>query len=192
MNPIDKYRNRMRAYGEDVHDETYSREARMLQMKMRNTLSYQEIKIWSCEDGVDIDDEDRRKLCKDKRLAVINSDNLNEKYIYSLPGEDIEHGSLIYWMNNYWLVTEKDANMTVYTRATMIQCNHLLKWVAEDGVVHRQWCIVEDGTKLERKWLRDGLVRRKRCAKRIPLIAGTPLEPYSLQRSFETEAYATA
>lgn len=147
MNPIDKYRNRMRAYGEDVHDETYSREARMLQMKMRNTLSYQEIKIWSCEDGVDIDDEDRRKLCKSKRLAVINSDNLNEKYIYSLPGEDIEHGSLIYWMNNYWLVTEKDANMTVYTRATMIQCNHLLKWVAEDGVVHRQWCIVEDGTK---------------------------------------------
>lgn len=147
MTAIDQYRNRMKAYGENVHDDSLRRETRMLHTKMRNTLSYQEVKMWSCEDGVDIDDPERFNLFTERKLAVINSDNLNEKYIYSLPGEDIEHGSLIEWMGNYWIVTEKDANTTVYSRAMMLQCNHLLRWVAGDGTLHCQWCVVEDGTK---------------------------------------------
>lgn len=80
-------------------------------------------------------------------VAVINSDNLNEKTIISMPGEDIRHGGLVYWMDNHWLVTERDANTTLYTRAKMVQCNYLLKWVDDDHVIHQQWCIVEDGTK---------------------------------------------
>lgn len=81
-------------------------------------------------------------------VAIINSDNLNEKTILSLPGEDIRHGGLVHWMDNYWLVTERDANTTLYTRAKLLQCNYLLKWVTEDKVIHEQWCCVEDGTKL--------------------------------------------
>lgn len=80
-------------------------------------------------------------------VAIINSDNLNEKMILSLPGEDIRHGGLVHWMDNYWLVTERDANTTLYTRAKLLQCNYLLKWVTEDKVIHEQWCCVEDGTK---------------------------------------------
>ena len=41
-------------------------------------------------------------------VAIINTDNLNEKFIYSLPGQDIEHGGLVEWMDNFWLITEKD------------------------------------------------------------------------------------
>ena len=67
-----------------------------------------------------------------------------------MPGEDIEHGGLIRWADNYWLVTERDANNNVYARAKMIQCNYLLKWVSDDDKIYEQWCIVEDGTKLTR------------------------------------------
>ena len=84
-----------------------------------------------------------------QNVAIINSDNLNEKYIFSLPDEDIRHGDLIEWMDNHWLVTERDANTTVYTRAKLLQCNYLLKWVSEDHIVHEQWCVIEDGTKLK-------------------------------------------
>lgn len=80
-------------------------------------------------------------------VAILNTDNLNEKFIYSLPGSDIEHGGLVEWMDNFWLVTEKDAATEVYTRAKMVQCNYLLRWIDKDSSIHEQWCIIEDGTK---------------------------------------------
>lgn len=125
------YKERVRVVGDTVHDVALNREERMLKEKMPNSLSFQGITI----DGV----------CQN--LAVINSDNLNEKTLCSIPGEDIKLGGLVDWMNNFWLVTEKDANSTVYVKAKMTQCNHMLKWIDSDGVIHEQWCIVEDGTK---------------------------------------------
>lgn len=78
--------------------------------------------------------------------AVINSDNLNEKTIISL-NNAICCGDLIRWMENFWLITELDANIEVYTKAKMKQCNHLLKWIDDAGVIKEQWCVIEDGTK---------------------------------------------
>ena len=83
-----------------------------------------------------------------RNVAIINSDNLEEKLIFSLPGETLHCGSLVEWMNNHWLIVELDANTEVYTRAKLLQCNHILKWVSADGVIHQQWSVVEDGTKL--------------------------------------------
>ena len=83
-------------------------------------------------------------------VAIINSDNLDEKTILSLPGEDIKHGGLVEWMDNHWLVIEKDANRTLYTKAKLHQCNYILKWVSENDVIQERWCYVEDGTKLRR------------------------------------------
>lgn len=131
MSVWDTYENRADVHGKTRRDVSYIRETRMIDMKLPDNLSYQEVDI----DGID------------RTIAVINSDNLNEKNIYSMPGEDIPHGGLVSWMGNKWLITERDANTTVYTRAKMIQCNHLLKWIEEDGTLYEQWCIVEDGTK---------------------------------------------
>lgn len=131
MSIWDTYERRISAIGGTKRGAAIRRETEMLQTKLKDSLSYH---------TVTIDDEAQN-------VAVINSDNLNEKTIISLPGEDIRHGSLVCWMNNYWLVTERDANQTVYTRAKMVQCNHLLKWVSDDLMIHEQWCIVEDGTK---------------------------------------------
>lgn len=83
-----------------------------------------------------------------RNVAIINSDNLDEKLIFSLPGETLHCGSLVEWMDNHWLIVELDANTEVYTRAKLLQCNHMLKWVSADGVIHQQWSVVEDGTKL--------------------------------------------
>lgn len=144
---VEQYRGRMAVYGAAHRDDTLSREQRMLQNKLKNTLSYQKVEMWSCAEGYDIDEVGREENRVFRTVAIINSDNLNEKHIISLPGEDLEHGALVRWMDNYWLITERDANTTVYTKCKMLQCNHLLKWVSADGVVHKQWCVIEDSTK---------------------------------------------
>lgn len=134
MNMCDKwdlYQNMIDISGGSPREEALRREKEFLRRKLRNSLSYHEVRI----DGVQ------------RNAAVINSDNLNEKTICSLPGEDIPHGGYVEWMDNVWLVTERDANTEVYTRATMIQCNYLLRWIDSDKEIREQWCIIEDGTK---------------------------------------------
>lgn len=131
MGAWDTYESRIAARGGTKRGAALIRETRMIGDKLKDNLSYQTVTI----DGITQD------------VSIINSDNLNEKTILSLPGEDIKHGGLVHWMNNYWLVTELDANTNIYARAKMIQCNHLLKWVSDDNTIHEQWCIIEDGTK---------------------------------------------
>ncbi|MBP5463314.1 MAG: hypothetical protein J6Y20_14505 [Lachnospiraceae bacterium] len=147
MSVWDTYQGRMAVRGETRRETVLKREKRNILSKLPDNLSYQTVTVFDQEHGYNITDEEVAKAAVSKNIAVINSDNLNEKYIFSLPDEDIEHGSLVRWMDNYWLVTERDANMTVYTRAKMIQCNHLLRWVSEDDKICEQWCIIEDGTK---------------------------------------------
>lgn len=131
MSVWDTYECRVNTRGGTKHNAAIKREKRMISNKIKDSLSYQTVTI-------DNNSQD---------VAIINSDNLNEKIIISLPGEDIVHGGLVYWMKNYWLVTERDANTTIYTHAKMVQCNHLLKWISDDNIIHEQWCIIEDGTK---------------------------------------------
>lgn len=107
------------------------REKRLLLTKLPNSLSYHHVLI----DG------------EERDVAITNTDNLDTKHIFSLPGEDIPHGGYVEWMDNHWLITERDANTEIYTKAVMLQCNYLLKWVDDQDEIHEQWCVVEDGTK---------------------------------------------
>lgn len=131
MSIWDTYKNRITTHGETQRDVFLKREQRFLNQKLRNSLSYFDVLI---------DDEERK-------VSIIDSDNLNEKRICTLPGEDIHCGAIVTWMNNRWIVTEKDANNEVYTRAKLLQCNYLLKWVDDDDIIREQWCVIEDGTK---------------------------------------------
>ena len=119
----------------------------MLNSRLPDSLSYHTAIIFDPEHGFNITSEEMAGAAIEQNVAIINSDNLNEKYIYSMPGEDIQNGSLVHWMDNYWLVTERDANTTVYTRAKLLQCNYLLRWVSDEDLICEQWCVVEDGTK---------------------------------------------
>lgn len=131
MEALSLYRERINARGGDKRGASIKREFRTLGDKTRDNIGHYLVQI----DGVD------------QEVDIINSDNTEEKTIISLPGERLKGGGLVFWMDNYWLITELDANSTVYSKGKLVQCNHLLKWITDGGVIHEQWCIVEDGTK---------------------------------------------
>lgn len=131
MSVWDSYKNRITASGCSLRDASLKRELHMLSSRLSDSLSYH---------SVTIDDMPRE-------IAVKNSDNLNEKTIYAVDKNIIRGGSLVNWMDSHWLVVECDANAEIYTTAKMVQCNYLLKWVDTDGIIHEQWCVIEDGTK---------------------------------------------
>jgi len=147
MNVWDTYQNRIEAHGDTKRKTSLQREIHALETRMKDSLSYHQVII----DGEPQD------------AAIINSDNLNTKSIFSLPGEDVRCGSLVEWASNFWLVTERDANNEIYTRAKLLQCNHLLRWVDNDDIIREQWCVIEDGTKLMHiQEICDGLAYWKR------------------------------
>ncbi len=161
------YKARIENAGSNKRSETFRRESHWLWSRLKDSLSYHNAIV----DG------------KEREVAIINSDNLNEKLMYSMPGEDIRCGCMVEWMDNHWIAIEKDANNEIYTKVKLLQCNYLLKWIEvdENKVPHiiEQWCTVEDGTKLERiNMVRNSLACWKRHAKRTLLIAGNSLEPY--------------
>lgn len=138
MSVWDTYEERIGIRGNSKRNAVKRQEILNIQKRLPENMSYTDVTI----DGVA------------QTVAIINSDNLNEKRIISLPGEDIRHGGLVDWMDQHWLVVERDANTTLYTRAKLLQCNYLLKWVTgESGnyEIHEQWCCVEDGTKLSKR-----------------------------------------
>lgn len=126
------YEARKANTGINKHEAARKRESRFLETKAKENLSFFTVKI----------NEEKQNV------SIINSDNLNEKFIISTPDSPpIVGGSLVEWMDNRWLVTEVDANNVIYSKAKMVQCNHLLKWVDENDNILEQWCVVGDGTK---------------------------------------------
>lgn len=131
MSVWDTYQNRIETHGGTKRNAALIREQRYLMNKANGSLSYHTAIV----DG------------KARSVSIINSDNLNEKTMLSLPGEDFDCGGLVEWADNHWLISEKDANNEVYTKVKLLQCNYLLRWVDEKDRIREQWCIIEDGTK---------------------------------------------
>lgn len=131
MSLWDAYFSRLNARGGDRRSAVLQREQRFLNAKLPASLSYHQAVI----NG------------EHRSLAIINSDNLNQKTLCTLPGETLPHGGLVEWMDNRWLITELDANNEVYSKGIMRQCNYQLRWIADDGTIVERWCIIEDGTK---------------------------------------------
>lgn len=83
-----------------------------------------------------------------QQISIIDvSDDYNVKKIFSLPNESVEHGGLVVWNNSYWLITEVNPRKEAYSEGKMTQCNHVLKWIDDEGNIIEKWCIVVDGTK---------------------------------------------
>lgn len=131
MGVWDLYYSRLSVRGATKRDVVLRREQDYLRRKLPSHLSYH---------TAIVNDETRE-------LAIINSDNLNQKTVIAMPGEKLVCGSLVECFGNKWLITELDANDEVYSKGIMLQCNHLLRWIAADGNIVERWCVVEDGTK---------------------------------------------
>lgn len=80
-------------------------------------------------------------------ITVAHTDDMSQKRICAVPGESLEHGGLVEFANNHWLVTELDADDEVYAKGLMQQCNYQLRWMSKDGKLKEKWCYVVDGTK---------------------------------------------
>lgn len=80
-------------------------------------------------------------------VCIVHTAEMDQKKIFSLPGEHLEHGGLVDFSDNKWLITEMDADNQIYDKGIMQQCNHILRWISKDGVLKEKWCFVADGTK---------------------------------------------
>lgn len=127
----DSYQDALAVRGSSIRDVKANRERQFLARKLASSLSYHPALV----NGVE------------QELAIINSDNLNQKTVCTMPGGNILCGSLVEWSDNRWLVTQVDASNELYTKGIMLQCNYLLKWVTDDDEIVERWCIVEDSTK---------------------------------------------
>lgn len=156
MGAFDRYESRANVHGNTKRSAELIKEQRRLNLKTKESLSYFEALV----DGVA------------RNVSIIDSDNLNEKKMLSLPGEDFICGTLVEWADNHWLITEKDAHNEVYTRVKLLQCNYLLKWVDDHDVIHEQWCVVEDGTKYLTGELEDRKFIVTRGDSRIAITIG--------------------
>ena len=147
MSEWDVYQNRMGVRGDTRREAHHRREVQSIYRHLPDNLSYTEAVIYVPEHCFNVPEDDVSDYAIRQEVAIINSDNLNEKMIMAMPGQEIENGSLVHWMDQYWLVSEQDANNTVYRRNKMIQCNYLLKWIDAEHHIFEQWVAVEDGTK---------------------------------------------
>lgn len=147
MSVWDSYDDRINKSGSTRYEASLKREKRLLSNRMMESLSFHSVSVYTPENTINVDSQESAASVITQDVAIINSDNLNEKTLITLPDQDIESGSMVYWKGYYWLVAERDANTTVYTKAKLLQCNHLLKWVSDDKEIMKQWCVIEDGTK---------------------------------------------
>ena len=166
MNPWSTYQARSDLHGSNSRDRAKYALMNRLTNQIPSTLSYHNVDI----DGVE------------QNIVIINSDNLNQKTLCSLPGEDIRHGALIEWQNHRWLVTERDANTEIYTKCIMKQCNYLLRWINSNGQIVERWCIVEDGTKYLTGEFSDAFFVATRGDSRISITLPKDEETLALNR----------
>ena len=179
MGVWDVYEDRINNSGATKREAFLKREQRNLNTKVKDSLSYQTVTVYTQDNSYNISSEEAQKKSFVQDVTIINSDNLDEKTLITLPGEDMDCGNIIYWDGNYWIVEERDANTTIYTKTKLRQCNHLLKWVdPESNQIIEQWCFIEDGTKLKHDKSCDSLAYGKLYVKTTPLIAGNSLELY--------------
>lgn len=131
MGVWDIYDERIAARGSTKRNSFIKREKRYIYDHLVDNPSYSECIV----DG-------ETRLC-----GIMNTDNLDKKTIISMPDEDLRHGALVEWMDNKWLIVERDANTTLYTKCVMQQCNYFLQWVDKDGNICGQWAYINDSTK---------------------------------------------
>ena len=142
-----QYEGRMKLRGDTRREIHLNREIQSIYSRLPENPSYTDVIMYDGMHSYNIESKKMKRFAQQRDVAIINSDNLNEKFIIGMPGEDIENGSLFVWMGEHWLVTERDANTTIYTKCKALQCNYLLKWIGDDEQIYEQWCVVEDGTK---------------------------------------------
>lgn len=79
-----------------------------------------------------------------RKLNIISATVMTQKIIHALPGEDFTIGSIVYWSNSHWLITERDAEDDITVRGRIQICQKQITW--QDDKTHEirsLWATVE-------------------------------------------------
>lgn len=131
MSAWDRYEARLNAHGNTAREAARRTEVWRLQTHLPTNLSYTDVLL---------DDQPQS-------VAIIDTEELAEKKIRSMPGGTLVHGGLVTWEDSKWIITELDAHKELYYSGLMKRCNQIVKWVTPEGGTIERWGIVEDGTK---------------------------------------------
>ncbi len=124
--------------GDAVRDTRLYRAQDRMRRWVTESLSYYTVQV-AYGDGEIIEPQ--------RQLAVRDTPDYDIKKIFSMPNETLPHGRLIWWADNFWLITEIDVHNEYISEGMMRQCNYLVKWINDIGELVQRWAIVEDGTK---------------------------------------------
>lgn len=131
MSAWETYEARVGTTGKVRRDHIKKASQEQFYRKITANMAYHEVTI----DGIP------------QEIAVVRDAEIDEKRIYSMPGEKLRQGGLVEWNGNMWLITEKNFDNEFYDNAIMKLCNYQLRWINPDGDIITRWCIVVDGTK---------------------------------------------
>lgn len=126
MGMWENYQSRTETFNADKRSSYFAREERFLKQNFKTLLSYYDVTVNGEAVGVSIE----------------NSTSFSEKTLTSLNPTSISIGSLVEWNKGVWLVVDKDPCDELYSKFIINKCNHALKWIDKDGIVHEQWCVV--------------------------------------------------
>lgn len=131
MSSLDRYKQRL-SYLKDPPRERWLKNTQSwIRSKLPHSLSY----YTAIVDG------------EERQCAIISTQKMTEKKIYSLPNESFFAGAYVEWENSTWLITSVDEQNEVYQTGLMVQCNYNLKWVNPSGEIISRMVIAIDGTK---------------------------------------------
>ena len=79
-----------------------------------------------------------------RKLNIISATVMNQKIIHTLPGEDFTIGSIVYWSNSHWLITERDAEDDITVRGRIQICQKQITWQDDStNEIRSLWATVE-------------------------------------------------
>lgn len=84
---------------------------------------------------------------KEQKLTICPGSSESVKEITSLPDETFALGSVFKWMDVFYIVHKKDANLSLHTKGQAKRCEKELRWRSADGIIHFYPCATEDATK---------------------------------------------
>lgn len=84
-------------------------------------------------------------LSEFKEIRAIIQDNTADTQLTSMersilvPIGTLKAGNYIYYENEYWLVDGRPGNNKIYEKATLVECQYLLKWQNAKGEIIERW-----------------------------------------------------
>ena len=136
----DSYNSFLTVDGDTYRDRVMNKTKRSIDKRASRSPAYKTVLI----DGVE------------QNVVITSTANLYEKKINALPDEHIYAGSIVDWNDRKFIINYTDCEDEIYQRATMQQCNVILKWQDTMGAI--QYCY---GASIDISQFASGVVENK-------------------------------